>query len=309
MSLPIRLISPCDTHLGEGAFWDHATQTLWWLDVPMPSRLFSWHPASGRQTSYAMPEMITSMRAMKNSGCLIIASHGGINRFDPTTGSLTRLFDPEPGKPFNRCNDGGTDGRGRFWFGTMQNNIAPNGDGMAIVSAAGSLFCLDPDFTVPDFTVPDFTVHERASGIGIANTVCWSPDQRTFYFSDTMTGVIAAYDFDLASGTINNQRDFARFERGVPDGSAMDAEGFLWNARWGGQCVVRFAPDGRVDRVIDLPVSLPTSLAFGGEDLATLYITTARHGFSPEQRALEPWAGHLLACEPGVVGLAVPAFG
>jgi len=299
MSVDVRVAYPCDAALGEGAFWDQATQTLWWLDVPMPSRLFSVHPASGAANSVSMPEMITSMRPFKDGSGLIVASHGGINRFDPRTGSLSRLFDPEPHKPFNRCNDGGTDGRGRFWFGTMQNNIAPNGDGIAIASAAGSLFCLDPDLTL----------HEMESGIGIANTVCWSPDQQTFYFSDTMTGVIAAYDFDGETGSISRKRPFARFERGVPDGSTVDAEGFLWNARWGGHCVVRFAPDGRVDRLIEVPVSLPTSVAFGGPDLATLYITTARYGFSAEDRAREPWAGHLLACEPGVTGLPVTPFG
>jgi len=299
MSGDIKVVTPCDNQLGEGAFWDWQRDTLWWLDVPMPSRLFSLHPASGVLTSFAMPEMITSMRCLKDGSGLIIASHGGINRFDPVTGRLYRLLDPEPMKPFNRCNDGGTDGRGRFWFGTMQNNIAPNGDGIAIASAAGSLFCLEPDLTL----------HERASDIAIANTVCWSPDHRTLYFSDTMSGVIAAYDFDLEAGTLNNKRDFARFERGVPDGSTVDAEGFLWNARWGGRCVVRFAPDGRVERVVELPVSLPTSVAFGGPDLTTLYITTARYGLSPQERTAEPWAGHLLAYETGVKGLRVPPFG
>jgi sugar lactone lactonase YvrE len=239
--------------------------------------------------------MITSMRALKDGTGLVVASHGGVNIFDFAKGSLRRLLDPEPEKPFNRSNDGSVDARGRFWFGTMQNNLAPDGAPIAIASCAGSLFRLDPDLTIT----------KMETDVGISNTVCWSPDNTRMYFCDTMTGVISVYDFDLDAGTLSNKRDFARFDRGVPDGSTVDAEGYLWNARWGGNCVVRFAPDGSVDRVVELPVSLATSVAFGGPDLATLYVTTARYGLSGE----EPLAGHLLAIEPGVFGLPSPAFG
>ena len=147
------------------------------------------------------------------------------------------------------------------------------------------------------------------TGITISNTVCWSPDGKTMYFSDTATGVIWAYDYDLDEGVITNRRDFARFERGDPDGSTVDAEGCLWNCRWDGGCVVRFTPAGKVDRVIDVPAARPTSCAFGGTGLDELYITSARYGMSPAEIAAAPRAGDLFVCRPGVRGVAAPEFG
>jgi L-arabinonolactonase len=299
MAEMVRVAVPCGNTLGEGAFWDAGQGLLWWLDVPLPSKLMSLDPATGKTETHHMPEMITSMRALKDGSGLLVASQGGISRFEFSTGRLARLFDPEPHLPHNRCNDGGTDARGRFWFGTMQNNIAPDGTGMAIATPSGSLYRLDADLELTQFQTE----------IAISNTVCWSPDNRTMYFCDTATEVISAYDFDLAGGTIANRRDFARFSRGAPDGSTVDAEGYLWNARWGGNCVVRFAPDGSVDRVVEVPVSLVTSVAFGGPDLATLYITTARFGMGPPEIEANSVAGHLFAVEPGVRGLPAPAFG
>jgi sugar lactone lactonase YvrE len=299
MTFEPQVVVPCANILGEGAFWDAAGQRLWWLDVPMPSRLFSLDPRTGRTSTDAMPEMITCMRALKDGSGLIVASHGGINRFEFADRHLVRLLDPEPHLPFNRCNDGATDALGRLWFGTMQNNVAPNGDGIDIVEAAGGLYRLDPDLSLA----------KVEGGITISNTVCWSPDNRTFYFCDTAKGVISAYDFDLAAGAISRKRDFARFDRGAPDGSTVDAEGYLWNARWGGGCVVRFDPDGAVDRVVDLPVSLVTSVAFGGPDLSDLYVTTARYGKDEAALAAEPLAGHLFSFKPGVTGIAATPFG
>jgi len=288
----------CRNHLGEGAYWDARGGALWWVDVPLPSMLNRLFPASGRHDSWPMPEMITALAVRENGQGLLIASHGGVNFFDPVEGRLQRILAPEQDKPFNRSNDGAADRAGRFWLGTMQNNIAPDGSGLAIVASSGSLWRIDPDRRA--------TVMAR--DVGISNTVCWSPDDRTMYFADTQTGWIYAYDFDLAAGTIANRRNFARHERGHPDGSTVDADGYLWNCRWGGGCVMRFAPDGRVDRTVELPTDLVTSCAFGGPDLDTLYITTARYGLSESDRARTPHAGSLFACRPGVRGLADARF-
>jgi L-arabinonolactonase len=285
--------------LGEGAFWDVRRQILWWVDVPMPAKLQSLEPSTGRVEVCNMPQMVMSVRARRDGAGLIVATHSGISAFDPATHTLTPLLDPEPGKPYNRSNDGGTDARGRFWFGTMQNNIAADGSPMNVVSPAGTLFRLDPDLTL--------TAHDN--GITVSNTVCWSPDNRTMYFCDTATEVISAYDFDLDEGRISNKRPFAKFDRGVPDGSTVDADGCLWNARWDGSCVVRFTPRGDVDIVIEVPVAKPTSCAFGGPDLADLYITTARYGGTREALAATPLAGNLLVCRPGAKGLPSPEFG
>ena len=299
MSLAVSVAVACRNLLGEGAYWDAARQRLWWVDVPQPASLMMLEPATGRVATHPMPQMVTSVRALRDGTGLIVATHGGIATFDYATGRLTHRLDPEPDKPFNRSNDGGTDGRGRFWFGTMQNNLQPDTSPINLVAAEGTLFRLDPDMTL--------SAHE--SGIMISNTVCWSPDQRTMYFCDTATGTIFAYDFDLEAGRIANKRPFARFDRGHPDGSAVDADGCLWNARWDGGCVVRFTPRGDVDLVVEVPVAKPTSCALGGADLGDLYITTARYGATAEDLAAAPMSGDLLVCRPGARGLPAPEFG
>ncbi|MGH1482514.1 MAG: SMP-30/gluconolactonase/LRE family protein [Geminicoccales bacterium] len=283
----------CRCSLGEGIFWDARDGHLWWVDVPMPSRLYRFDPSSGDLSTFDMNEMITSVAVRENGKGLAIASHGGFNFFDPENPRLERLLDPEPMKPFNRANDGASDPAGRFWLGTMQNNIAPDGTGMEIVASSGGLYRIDPDLSC----------HVMATDIAIANTICWSPDADVMYFTDTAVGTIFAYDFDIAAGTISNKRDFARFDRGHPDGSTVDAEGYLWNARWDGSCVVRFAPDGSVDRVIEVPASLVTNCAFGGDGLSTLYITTASFGLGAEDLEATPDAGNIFSIKPGVRGM------
>jgi sugar lactone lactonase YvrE len=285
--------------LGEGSYWDARRGLLWWLDVPLPSKLFSLDPATGDVKSYDMPEMITSVRAKKDGTGLIVACHSGISSFDYATGQLSHELCPEPQKPYNRSNDGGTDARGRFWFGTMQNNIQPNGEPIDLIEGAGTLYRLDPDMTLTPFE----------TDIWVSNTVCWSPDHRTMYFCDTASEVISAYDFDLDDGVVTNKRPFARFDRGAPDGSCVDAEGCLWNARWDGGCVVRFNPRGEVDTVIDLPVVKVTSCAFAGPGLEDLYITTATYGMSEADFAAAPESGNLFVCRPGAKGQIAPEFG
>ncbi|MEM7444789.1 MAG: SMP-30/gluconolactonase/LRE family protein [Pseudomonadota bacterium] len=287
----------CRNHLGEGAYWDDEAGLLWWLDVPQPSKLFALDPSSAKVESYDMPEMIASMARWHGRDGLLIASHGGLNFWSKSSG-LEHLKRPEPAKPFNRCNDGAADRKGRFWFGTMQNNLAPDGTPLELIEASGTLYRLDPDLSL----------HAMESDIMISNTVCWSPDASTMYFCDTATGWISAYDFDEEAGTIANKRQFASFDRGVPDGSTVDAEGGLWSARWDGSCVVRFSADGSVDRVVEVPCPLVTSCAFGGKDLDTLYITTARYGQDEDALAETPTAGSLFAVKPGVKGVADGVF-
>ncbi len=299
MSIQVSTAVACRNHLGEGAYWDAKRGLLWWLDVPLPSRLFSLNPATGAVLSYDMPEMITAVRAKVDGSGLIVACHSGISSFDYATGKLTHVLRPEPQKPYNRSNDGATDARGRFWFGTMQNNIQPNGAGIDLVEGAGTLYRLDPDMTLTPFE----------TGVWISNTVAWSPDNRTMYFCDTATGIISAYDFDLDDGVVSNKRPFAKFERGHPDGSCVDANGCLWNARWDGACVVRFNPRGEVDTIIEMPTAKVTSCAFAGPGLDELYITTATYGMSDAERDAVPEAGNLFVCRPGVKGLLAHEFG
>lgn len=279
--------------LGEGIIWDAAEGCLWWVDVPRPAAIHRFDPQTGEDRSWAMPEMVMSL-SKRRDGTLLVASHRGLNVFDPRDGSLKRVAAPEADRPENRSNDGGTDPRGRFWFGTMGNNIADDNSYVAPAGGrAGSLYRVGADM-----------VPVRMDGpIGISNSTCWSPDGRTMYFADTLEGTIFAYDFDPELGAISNRRVFAAPEgHGYPDGSCVDAEGCLWNARWEGGCVIRFAPDGTIDRILQVPAARVTCCTFGGPDLSTLYITTSRLHLSEEELTHQPQAGGLFAAWPGVAG-------
>ena len=175
------------------------------------------------------------------------------------------------------------------------NNFAEDMSELPITANTGGLHRIDPDGSVHTF--------ERA--LGIANTFAWSPDDSTMYFADTLDAIYA-YDFDPATGRVSNRRTFAKADTkryGHPDGSAIDAQGFLWNARWDGGCLIRWAPDGRIDRVVKLPCRRVTSCIFGGPDLDVLYVTTVRYGLSDAELAEQPLAGGIFALDAGVMGV------
>ena len=227
----------------------------------------------------------------RRSGGIAIALQNGFHTIDTKTGALTFIVDPEPGLPDNRINDGSCDRLGRFWAGTQHATIR---------EPRGSLYRLDADHTVT-------RMHE---GITVSNMVRFSPDDRTLYYADTYKDVMYAFDFDLAAGTIANRRVFVDTSShpGHPDGSAIDADGCLWNAEYGGARVVRYTPQGRIDRVIDFPVTQPTSCCFGGPGLDTLYVTSATQRIEPDKLALQPLAGGLFAVHAGVKGLPEPDY-
>jgi L-arabinonolactonase len=288
----------CRDKLGEGIFWCPGERALYWVDVPMPSFLHRWDPRTGKHDSWPMPEMITSL-AKRNDGTLLVASHHGLNVFDPRRARLARIAAPEADRPANRANDGGVDGKGRFWFGTMRNNVAPDGAYLDFEEATGVLYKVEAGFRVTPMD----------GGVGIPNAICWSPDHRTMYFADTQLGAIYAYDFDLELGGISNKRLFAKLDNhGYPDGATVDADGYVWNARWEGGSVIRFAPDGVVDAVIAIPASRVTCCAFGGDGLDTLYVTTSRLHLTERELAAQPQAGGVFALKPGVKGLPRYAF-
>ena len=199
------------------------------------------------------------------------------------------------GWPLVRLNDGRADPRGSLWVGSMRNNVNPDGSSGEAGGKDGILHRLDPD--------AGLTVHRR--DIGISNTLAWSPDRSRFYFGDSLANTIWVYDYDLATGTIANEAVFfAGFNRGLPDGSTMDADGYLWNCRYSGGCIVRVAPDGTIDRVIDMPATNITTCTFGGVDLKTLFVTTASADAPPGDRL----AGGLYAIQCDVCGQAENRF-
>jgi sugar lactone lactonase YvrE len=285
--------------IGEGAFWCPREQAVYWLDVPYPSRVHRLTPRTGEHRTWLMPEMVTAM-AKRRDGTLLVASENGLNIFDPATGALEHKAALEPHLPGNRTNDGAPDAKGRFWIGTMQNNLADDGSDIPITAASGSLWRVSPDLSAK-VGMADLT---------ITNGVAWSPDSSKLYVVDSMLQQIYVCAFDLETGDIGTRRVFSHAsDLGSPDGNAVDEEGCLWSARWEGHCVARIRPDGEIDYVVSIPASRVTSCAFGGENLDTLYVTTSRLNVDAQTLARYPLQGGLFAFKLGVRGLPRPEFG
>jgi sugar lactone lactonase YvrE len=276
--------------LGEGPVWNPTEQVLYWVDIREPS-ICRYDPVRCSLTAWTMPELIGSL-AVRSRGGLLLALHSRLARFDPQTLEIVSIASPEADSPHKRFNDGKCDRRGRFWVGSMNNEV--RGD------PSGVLYRLDAK-------------HEcvrMEAGFSTPNSLAWSPDDKWMYFADTFTRTIFAYAFDIDSGTISNRRVFAQIPEGSggPDGSTVDTDGCLWNAVFGGWCLHRYTPDGRVDRVVDLPISQPTSCAFGGPNLDILYVTSATNRLRPGELSHQPLAGRLLALDVGAKGLPEPYF-
>lgn len=287
----VRLAVSAQDILGEGPVWDARAGRLYWVDIK-GGRLRWLHPASGETGVVDVENQVSAVAPRACGEGLIAARKDGVGILDPDTGAFTLRFDPEPDRPHNRANDGNVDLAGRFWFGTMH-------DGELVES--GAVYRLDPDWTCT----------RVLDGLGISNTLVCSPDCDVLYVADSLLRIIDALDIDAVTGAAGARRPFihTRGEAFGPDGSAIDADGYLWNAQWGGARLVRYAPSGEIDLVVPVPVDHPSSCAFGGENLTTLYITTARWLLDDQALARQPWAGSLLAFEPSVPGLALPPFG
>jgi L-arabinonolactonase len=269
--------------LGECPTWHAEQQALYWIDIRAPAiRCLTY--ASGAIRSWTMPELVGSI-ALTRDGKILIALRTTIRLFDPATGHLSVVASLPAGENF-RFNDGKCDRQGRFWVGSMDDV----GRG-----PVGSLYRLDLSGCTA-----------MLGEVAVPNSLCWSPDSGVMYFADGREPVIWSFAFDPERGEIADRREFVRLEdgTGIPDGATVDAEGCIWSAQYGGGVVTRYRPDGTVDRVIEVPVSQPTSCGFGGPELDILFITTASQRLSPEQRDAQPLAGALLALRPGVKGIA-----
>ena len=279
------------SNLGEGPLWHLAERRLYWVDLLRPA-VYRFDPASSRNEQ--LPADIGSYvggLAFRWRGGWIVVKEDGISAVDGAGGRRRPLLHPEAHLPGNWFNDCKCDRQGRLWTGS-----ADRGE----KDASGALYVIDAELGV----------RKVDSGIICANGPAFSPDGKTAYFADSFARKIFRYDIDPASGAVGPRGIFVSVpdDAGVPDGMTVDADGFLWNAQWDGWRVTRYAPDGRIDRVIQLPVPRPTAPAFGGEDLKTLYITSASYGLSDAQLKEAPLSGSLFACEPGVRGVAEPGF-
>jgi sugar lactone lactonase YvrE len=277
--------------LGEGPFWDAPTQALYWVDIAGQQAL---RLMDGHLQIWQLPEPVSAFIPCESGDALVTLS-SGVYRLDlASEQSAPRLAlfcvaDPQPG---NRANEARCDAQGRLWLGTMQNNIGEQGEDLPVLRRSGGLFRVDADARVTPLL----------QGLGIPNTLLWNEDASRVHFGDSLDGTLyqhpIAHDGQLEPAQIW----FGPHPRGGPDGSAMDAEGYIWNARWDGSCLLRLSPDGEVDRVIELPVSRPTSCVFAGNDLKTLYITSAA---SPLNHPLD---GAVLAIEVDVPGKVCHRF-
>jgi sugar lactone lactonase YvrE len=274
--------------LGEGPLWAPDEAALYWLDIGR-SQVHRFVPQTDERRSWSFSETVSCI-ARRRSGAFVAATRAGFAFLDLAAPTLEPVDDPEPDRPRNRFNDGKCDPAGRFWAGSMD-------DGES--EPSGALYCLGSDLRA----------HRRDDGYVITNGPAFSPDGATLYHTDTLERTIHAFDL-AADGTLSRKREFVRLtpDEGYPDGMTTDEEGGIWVAHYGGGRLTRFTPDGRRDRVVPLPVAFVTSCAFGGDDLATLYVTTARKDLAPEDEASQPLAGGLFAARPGVRGLVAAEF-
>lgn len=283
-------VLPWGAQLGESPAWHAGEGLLYWVDILHPA-VYRFDPRTGRNESREMGKLVSAV-ILAGDGRLLIASQDGIEWLDFATGALTPFASPEANVTGNRLNDAKCGPDGAIWVGSMR---------IDATKPTGALYRITPD--------SGFT--RKEGGIIVSNGLGWSPDGRILYFVDTVPGLIHAYDCDPDTGVLGARRDFARVPQGEgrPDGLAVDAEGGVWCAIWDGWAVHRYRPDGRLDRVIDLPVPRPTSVAFGGDDLSTLFITSARTRLPASTLAEAPLSGGLFACQPGVAGAPVGMFG
>lgn len=284
MTETARLLIDSQCALGEGPIWHPGRQQLFFFDINEQT-LFAVTSVGEIADSWLFNETIAAA-AIIDDHTLALATDTGLKEFDLSTGGMNRINEIEADKPDTRTNDSRVHPSGAFWIGTMTRSEQEAPIGAVYHYRAGALTTLK-------------------SGIKIPNATCFSPDGRIAYWTDTPTKKIMKVETDPATGLpVGEWTVFADVSegRGYPDGAVVDSEGYLWNAKWGGSCVVRHAPDGSIDRVIEVPVSQVTCPAFGGADLKTLFITTANKNLSAEQLAAEKVAGGLFVIDVDVAG-------
>lgn len=260
--------------LGEGILWHPTEKRPYWIDI-YAGTVYRQDPASGHIEQLLALDVPLGAIGFRESGGLIMATQEGFARCNADFQQVEFLHNPEATRSHARFNDGAVDAAGRFWAGTMQDGGQSN--------QRSSVYRFDPDGSV----------HVMAQDYTLVNGMGWSPDQRTMYITDSLQHVIWQYDFDLEHGTISNQRPFVRTEGGEPDGLCVDAAGFVWSARWGAGKIYRYDPAGNLERSLDVPAPHPTNCAFGGQNLQSLYISSATIALDEDERRLHPHAGKI----------------
>jgi sugar lactone lactonase YvrE len=278
-------IIPAGDTVGECALWDHRRQALWWTDIQR-SRLYRYDWARRHCQLLPAPERIGSFGLVADSTRFITAFASGIAFYDPESRAVEWLARPAADQARVRFNDGRVDRQGRFWSGTMI-------DGQPKLPV-GTLYSYDARAGL----------RSHVGGVVISNGLCMSPDGSLLYFADSPTRTISVHDVREPDGRLGAPRVFARTEApAVPDGAAIDAEGCLWSAQWGGARVVRYTPDGQVDLALTVPASQPTCVAFGGPALDLLFVTSAREHLDEATLREQPQAGDVFVYQTPFKGL------
>ena len=288
MDTGVELLVDAHAQVGEGPLWDEERQVLYWVDI-LSSLLYIYDPATGENRALDIGQHVGTV-VTRASGGLMLAVREGFASFDLETQELTLIANPEAHITGNRFNDGKCDPAGRFWAGTMAYENPTN---------QGSLYRLDTDFSV----------HKIFGDVAISNGIIWSLDHTTMYYIDTLRKNVRAFDYDDETGDISNERVIINVpeEVGMPDGMAIDSEGMLWVAHYGGSCVSRWNPStAQLLEKIDLPVTQVTACAFGGPGLDTLYITSAAQELDAAELERQPLAGGLFSIKTPYQG--VPSF-
>ncbi len=285
---------PFEAIVGESPVWHPGQQRLYWIDI-QGKTIHRFDPRSRKNESFLLPEIVTCIQ-LCSSGGLVLTLKKHFAFFDPDANHLEKLASVEEDLPDNRFNDGKCDPQGRFWAGTMD---AKHWD-----KPSGNLYRMERNRTVT----------KMQSQVICSNGSGWSPDGRTMYYTESFRYAIFAYDFDSATGAIANRRVFAEISEadrkagGFPDGMTVDAEGFVWSNQVGVGKIVRYDPEGKIERILQLPVPRATDCTFGGRNLETLFITSARETMTPEQLNQAPLSGSLFAVDAGVQGLSTIPF-
>ncbi|MBK7060699.1 MAG: SMP-30/gluconolactonase/LRE family protein [Rubrivivax sp.] len=289
---PLPGVAP--SQLGESPLWLPEEQALLWVDIP-GRQLNEWRPADGHHRQWPLDSEAGCV-VPQTDGMLLLPMRDGLWQFDRRTGQRQQLAPPPYDASLERFNDGKADPQGRLWVGTIYEPRTP---------AAAALYRWSGG-----------RLERLAGGVTVSNGLAWSPDGGTMYWADTHDHVVHALDFDGSDGSLARQREFIRFPPkptdlelggygGRPDGAAVDSEGAYWVAMYEGQRLLRLAPDGRALLDLPLPVRCPTMPCFGGDDLRTLFVTSACRGRPAAELAAQPWAGCVLMTRVDVPGLPV----
>ncbi|HEY6483351.1 MAG TPA: SMP-30/gluconolactonase/LRE family protein [Steroidobacteraceae bacterium] len=290
----------CRNDLGEMPLWSAATSTLLWIDVTQPGRVFHWDTRRGVVDFWQFDHVVTGLARCRSGNRLLLVGARVICELELAGLGQHRIFSLPADQPYHRFNDGGVDAAGRFWVGCMPDNLREPFRSQRPLECSGGIYTIAADANARYF----------AENLGCPNAITFSPDGQRFYLADSVSGWIYAYDFDAARARISGRRNFFfAANLGIPDGAAIDAQGYLWNARWGAGVVARIDPAGELDRLIRVPTTNPTACCFGGPDLKSLYITTARYGLTDAQLGSEIYAGGVFAVRTEVPGASVWAFG